>query len=45
MHNPEFVLENETHKIFWDFVIERDQIISAGRPDLKIVNKKREPAK
>ena len=40
MHNPESILENETHKIL---------LISARRPNLVIVNnnnkKKREPAK
>ena len=25
MHNPEFVLENETHKLLWDFEIQTDQ--------------------
>ena len=40
MHNPESVLENETHKIFWDFEIQTDHQISARRPDLAIVNKK-----
>ena len=38
MHNPESVLENKMHKLFWDFVIQMDQIISARRPDLEIVN-------
>ena len=32
------------HKILWDFEIQTDQLISARRPDLVIVNKKREPA-
>ena len=32
-YNPESVLENETHKILWDFVIETDHLISARRPD------------
>ena len=40
MHNPESVLENETHKILLDFVIQTDHKISARRPDLVIVNKK-----
>ena len=40
MHNPETVLENETHKVLWDFEIQTDQLISARRPDLVIVNKK-----
>ena len=40
MHNPESILENETHKILWDFEIQSDHLISARRPDLGIVNKK-----
>ena len=44
MHNPESVLENDTHKILWDFEIQTDNLISAKRPDLVVVNKKREPA-
>ena len=36
----EFVLENESHEIFWDFDIETDQLIPAWRPDLVIINKK-----
>ena len=40
MHYPESVLENETHKLLWDFEIQTDHIISARRPDLVI--KKRE---
>ena len=45
MHNPAPVLENETHKLLWDFDIHTDQLISARRPDLIINNKKRELAK
>ena len=40
MHNPESVLENETHKLLWDFDIQTDHLISARRPDLVIINKK-----
>ena len=29
MHNPESTLENEMHKILWDFVIQTDHLISA----------------
>ena len=29
MHKPESVLENETHKILWDFQIQTDHPISA----------------
>ena len=38
MHNPEFVQENKTHKLLCDFEIQTDQLISAGRPDLVIIN-------
>ena len=40
-HNPESVLENEAHKILWNIEIQTDHFISARRPDLVIVNKKR----
>ena len=39
MHNPEFILENETYELFWDFEIQTDQLISARRPDQVIVTK------
>ena len=47
MHNPASVLENDLHKILWDFDIHTDHLISARRPDLIIINtrKKREFAK
>ena len=41
MHNSATVLENDTHKLLWDFEIHRDYPISARRPDLIIINKKR----
>ena len=34
MHNPESVLENETHKFFCDFEIKTDHQILATWPDL-----------
>ena len=40
MHNPEFVVENETHKILRDFEIQTDNVILARRPHFVIVNKK-----
>ena len=40
LHNPDSVLENETHKIPWDFKIQMDHLILARRPDLVIINKK-----
>ena len=45
MHNPTPVLENDTHKLLWDFDIQRDHLISARRPDLIIINKKRRISK
>ena len=33
MHNPALVLENDTHKLFWNFDIHTDHLISAIRPD------------
>ena len=45
MYNLECIQENETHKIQWDFEIQTDYLISARRPYLLTVNKKkREPA-
>ena len=41
MHNPEHVLENDTHKLLWDFNIQTDHLIPARRPDLIIMNKKK----
>ena len=41
MLNPAPVLENGTHKLLWDFDIQTDHQISARRPDLIIINKKK----
>ena len=38
MHNPAPVLENDTHKLLWDFDIQTDHLISARRPELIINN-------
>ena len=35
------VLENNTHKLLWDFHIHTDHLISTRRPDLIIINKKK----
>ena len=40
-HEPESVLENEDHKILWDFSIQIDHVIEARRPDLVVVDKNR----
>ena len=45
MHNPASVLENDTHKLLWDFDIQTDHLISARRPDLIIINKKKKKKK
>ena len=45
MQNPAPVLENDTHKLRWDFKIQTDHLIPARRLDLIIINKKREFAK
>ena len=45
MHNPESILENETHKLPWNFEIQMNHLISARRPDLVIVNKKKNKIK
>ena len=29
MLNPEYILENDTHKILWDFEMQTDHLISA----------------
>ena len=41
MHNPTSVLENDIHKLPWDFDIQTDHLISARRPYLMIINKKK----
>ena len=45
MHNPAPVLENDTHKLLWDFNIQTEHRIPARRPDLKIINNKNEKLK
>ena len=45
MQNPAPVLENDIHKLQWDFVIHTDHLISARRPDLIIINKKKKICK
>ena len=41
LHIPVPVLENDTHKLLWDFDTHTDHLISARRPDLIIIEKKR----
>ena len=45
MHNPKSVRENETHKVLWEFEIPTDHLISARRPNLVIVKKKKNKIK
>ena len=45
MHNPAPVLENDTHKLLWDFDIHTEHLILVRRPDLIIINKKSKFAK
>ena len=42
MHNPDPVKESETHRLLWNSSIKTDHLISARRPDLEIVNDKKE---
>ena len=39
MHNPVPVLENNAHKLLWDFDIHTNHLISARKPDLIIIKK------
>ena len=41
MHNPASVRVNVTHKLLWEFDVQTDHLISAGRLDLIIINKKK----
>ena len=45
MHNPAPVLENDTHKLQLNFDIHTDHLISARKPDLIIINKKKRTGK
>ena len=45
MHNPAPVPENNAHKLLWDFDIQTDHLISARRPDLIIIHKKKRACK
>ena len=45
MHNQAPVLENNTHKLLWDFDIHTDHLISARKPDLIIINNKKRTCK
>ena len=45
MHKPAIDLENNTHKLLWDFDIHRDPLISVRRPDLIIIKQKKKICK
>ena len=40
MHKLEYVRENETHNILWEFEIQTDNSISARKPNLALIYKK-----
>ena len=42
MHKLESILENETHKILWDFEISTDHLIPTRRPDLVFMKKQQQ---
>ena len=41
MQNPASILENERHKLIWNFDIQTDRLILARRPDLIIILKEK----
>ena len=41
MQNPESFMENKMHKVLWDFENQTDYLISARRPDIVVVYKKK----
>ena len=41
MHHPAPVLDNDAHKLPWDFDIQTDHLISVRRPDIIIINNKK----
>ena len=45
MHNPVPVLENDNHKLLWNFGVQTDHQISARRPDQIVINKKKRTCK
>ena len=45
MNNLASVLENDTHKLLWDFDIQTDHLISVRRPDLIVIEKKKRTCK
>ena len=45
LHNLTSVLENDTYKLLWDFDVQVDHLISARRPYIIIINKKKRTCK
>ena len=45
MHNPVSVPENDINRLLWDFDIQRGHLVSARRPDLILINKKKRTCK
>ena len=45
MHSPTSHIENDTHKLLWDFDTQTDHLISARRPDLMIINNNKKKKK
>ena len=45
MHNPAPILENDSHKLLWDFNTQTDTLIPARRSDLIIINNKKKQKK
>ena len=45
LHNPAAVLENDPHKLQWDFDKQTDYLISSRRLDLIAINNKKELTK
>ena len=41
IHNPAPVLENNMHKLLWDFNIQTDHLLPARRPELLIKKRKK----
>ena len=41
MTNPASIVENATHKLMWDFDIQKDHLTSARQPDLVLLDIKR----
>ena len=45
MDKPEFFMENEMHKILWNFETQKDHPILVRRTELVLINKKKKTCK